>query len=277
MYLTYKDQSAINAVAGTFWNELYEPDLIRNLVAARTLSEHQVIRQLEELKLSLSRLTIPATKTQLIYPITVTNETIYVEGLTYAAIITDAILKPVHVFVYGLDFEIIENNIIFTTPLSNIACIYLHNAEFANDMLEERYGALLGLYAPASMKYQQLLNIAYDTILCGTTELAILKLLATLYDNPIAQEEEIVIGSTPTSIITDKNAYKSFNGHTISIGQQLKPGDHLFDGIFISTEHNIINCVVKVPVCRELASIDLDQLFRLIIPPYISLRFRTEV
>jgi hypothetical protein len=272
--MTYKDQEALNKLSGSFWNGICDTSVVKDLIVARTLNEHQTVRYLEELKQSLSRHKSPITRRQLIYPIDVVGNTIEVPNLLRAPLITSAIVHPVIALTEITDYVL--HNQVITFHKEQNRRLYLNNAEFDEDLLNTRYGAILGLNAKTSVKYQQLLNIVFDAIITGTTNFQLLQLISILYNCPIAKDNETVEYTAGDTIITDKNVYKSAFVPTVLPGDQLKQGNQLFDGVYVELTGNTMRVTTKSDVCEELAEIDVKHICKMIVPPNLSLTINNE-
>lgn len=255
----YNDYDKLTRLGGSFWNKLYEDGLFRQFVTARTLIERQTAEERVNLRALVARSTTPTFQRILWQPIKLLASAGLVHrldaDLVSLPLLTDYIQNPTITLIEGLDYFIEDSRLILRVDpfklidtiepifdeagneIDQSVTLWAHNARRDSHLLEDCWGALLGLAAPSSATYRELLCIVYDAIIGGTTELQLRRILGLLYGGLVCRSDETVetVASDADGefVVTDKHVYRGTGDAKtiVTVGDKLVAGDGLFDTV----------------------------------------------
>lgn len=235
-------------LAGTFWTEIHQDPIINSAITARVVLEEQTKEDMETMLLCAGRETTPIYHRMLLYPLVlrradkVDDSWPASEKLAVVHLITEKITEQKHTLFSGLDFNLNNGRIHFTvdpfTYLNNETeneelTLWLHDASFDENYLSDFWGYQLGLIAPSSQEYKDLLCEVYDTLIGGTSRLNVETIVSLFNGGTLAKTDETVILITEDYrgkfVATDKNIYRVNGKVIVKPGNVLQKGDHITD------------------------------------------------
>jgi hypothetical protein len=245
-------------LAGTFWSQLEDPAFMHMLVA-KDLMERQTEADADVLTACMGRETTPLYRKLLLQPLTLRRserksewEWPLPEKLKAVPVITNKLTNPTLVWIDNLDYVLTAQTIRFReNPFKHLyqhsvhdaaghvtdheVVLWMHDASYDENYLSDLWGAAVGLSAPSSEEFRELLEIMYEAMLGGTSRAHIERLVALFSGGALAVEDEIVEAVDADDrgwfVVTDKRVYraKHFGEPVVSSQQQLKAGDPIFD------------------------------------------------
>lgn len=234
----------IQQLAGSFWTKIHKDPVYTSLIAAHEEVSKQATLDLELLKACAGRDTTPIYRRILLQPLEIkrsSNEWLVPKEIVEVSIITDRITNPTIVWLNNMDFVIDNGAINFRIdPFSVLdeegdsITLWMQQVDIDEGYLNDIWGTPIGISAPSSKEYREILCLLYDAMLGGTSRGHVERIVAILNGGVLAKEDELVedigLDYNGLFIITDKNIYRSsVNGLSIvGVGLQLKSGDPLF-------------------------------------------------
>lgn len=260
----------IQATLGSFWSHVYAGrEQVTDLIAARLLAAKDTYAAIERLCAATSRYTVPVFATQEWSPLLL-RESTYQDfsvprpaKLAEAAILVNRMTAPSVVWVRNLDFWLTDTTIRFRENpfaddrvpkqpiydsqgqiIDHEALLWIAGGKYDEDTLYQQYGYAINLRIPSSEAAKQLLNVIYDSLVGGTTELSIRRLFSLATGVPIVENAAEVVELVTRDyhglvIATDQRIYRFHPDATptVSVGDQVYCGDTLTDALQFASLH----------------------------------------
>jgi hypothetical protein len=297
----FKDVDGLVNLAGTFWSNLYEDNLFRYAVAARGLTELQVHEDCQTFSNCANRYTTPVYRKILWQPIKFVASIGRINAMPFAAVpvLTNRISNPNIVLIESLDYSLTNGQLFFQKDIftrteltpepifddkgethDRSITLWGHGCLLDEKLMYERWGAVIGLEAPSSQMYNELICLVYDAIVGGVTELQIRRILGLLYGTPICKKTTEIMGygkdSKGSFVITDDEVYRLVGKPIHTIGTKVVCGTPLCDALEITQQQNTITCTVNTKPIYTLKAIDIHSLLRIVIPPHVKIQFKNK-
>jgi hypothetical protein len=252
----------LEALAGTFWADINPDPVFRTLISAQKQIEAQTELDRQLLAACTGRETTPIFRRVLLQPWLIQSQA-RIDKRTWSApskvvrvpAITDRLKHPNRVWLDKMDFYAENGQICFREDpfasnseqapvfdadgliIDAALTLWLCNADYDEGYLSNMWGAAVGLTAPSSEEYRDLLCAVYSALIGGTSRRHVEQVVSILNGGTYAREDETVVESGRDSqglfLATDKNIYRpAKNGlPVVEVGARLKAGDPIFNTV----------------------------------------------
>ena len=141
--------------------------------------------------------------------------------------------------------------------------LWLFDVSLDNEDMYYQYGYIFNIHLPASNRYNQLINVLYDSLINGPTTRTLLLYLSTVTGIPVAITDREVVKSIVNNIVTtDHNIYECSCSANIvvNIGDVLTIGDSITDELTVYNYKTIDDSIKAVSLDRRYIGLCIDEI-----------------
>lgn len=183
------------------------------------------------------------------------------DGEKQPAIIADNLIK-----VYFDPFKVYPTEPIYDENgkiVDKSVTLWLFDVSIDNDDMYYQYGYIFNIHLPSSNRYNQLINVLYDSLVNGPTERTLLLYLSTVTGIPVSITDKEVVKSIVNNVVTtDHNIYEcSCSANIIvNVNDVLTVGDSITDELTLYNYKTIDDSIKAVSLDRRYIGLCIDEI-----------------